>query len=361
MQLVARITALAALLIGAVAVLPAEAADEPQWWNRGNIPLYSTTAAGGETARDAGRQRPDLPGRQRQARLPGGGRLALRQGAADDRPLRAQSGLDRGAEGRRRTGRMGRLDRQARHRVRQHVRLRPRLPAALEGDQAAGPRPAEPADQLHLGGRHRQPGELLHRQQRVLRPAAAAGRKAVRLERADREVPRLRRLRRDVRLRPVGRVRRRQDLRRPRPDHPAVAGQPADRPAGADPAAARDAARQVRLPAGGRGRLPLRPVRRRHHRLRGLGAQPPDPQVAPEDRRLHGPDAHLRRLARPRLPGLRRRADAVRPVAQEADRHRVPRRCRAVGQGRTRRRQGDGPGDGPENPAPGDPGRHLGR
>jgi hypothetical protein len=49
-QLVTRLTALAALLAGAVTVPSAAAADAPQWWNRGNIPLYSTTAAGGETA-----------------------------------------------------------------------------------------------------------------------------------------------------------------------------------------------------------------------------------------------------------------------------------------------------------------------
>ncbi|MEV6104273.1 PQQ-binding-like beta-propeller repeat protein [Streptomyces sp. NPDC051940] len=37
-------------ITAATAPLPAAAA-EPQWWNRGTIPLYSTTAAGGETAR----------------------------------------------------------------------------------------------------------------------------------------------------------------------------------------------------------------------------------------------------------------------------------------------------------------------
>lgn len=40
-------------LVGSAVAAPAqavEAAEAPQWWNRGNIPLYSTTAVGGETA-----------------------------------------------------------------------------------------------------------------------------------------------------------------------------------------------------------------------------------------------------------------------------------------------------------------------
>ena len=48
------VVAVTTLLLG-LALLPASAASAtpaaPQWWNRGTIPLYSTTAAGGETAR----------------------------------------------------------------------------------------------------------------------------------------------------------------------------------------------------------------------------------------------------------------------------------------------------------------------
>ena len=44
------VVALTALLTG-LALSPPVAAAAPQWWNRGTIPLYSTTSAGGETAR----------------------------------------------------------------------------------------------------------------------------------------------------------------------------------------------------------------------------------------------------------------------------------------------------------------------
>ncbi|MPZ82312.1 MAG: PQQ-binding-like beta-propeller repeat protein [Actinophytocola sp.] len=45
------VVALTALLVGLALLPPAASAAAPQWWNRGTIPLYSTTAAGGETAR----------------------------------------------------------------------------------------------------------------------------------------------------------------------------------------------------------------------------------------------------------------------------------------------------------------------
>ena len=46
------VIATTALLTGlALLPVPASAVAAPQWWNRGTIPLYSTTAAGGETAR----------------------------------------------------------------------------------------------------------------------------------------------------------------------------------------------------------------------------------------------------------------------------------------------------------------------
>lgn len=46
-QAVVVVVALVAGLTGAVPT----AAAARQWWNRGTIPLYSTTSAGGETAR----------------------------------------------------------------------------------------------------------------------------------------------------------------------------------------------------------------------------------------------------------------------------------------------------------------------
>ncbi len=49
-RLVTAVTALLTALVGLAVVAPAASAA-PQWWNRGTIPLYSTTSAGGETAR----------------------------------------------------------------------------------------------------------------------------------------------------------------------------------------------------------------------------------------------------------------------------------------------------------------------
>ncbi|CAG7623504.1 putative 1-deoxy-D-xylulose 5-phosphate synthase [Actinacidiphila bryophytorum] len=308
----------------------------------------------------AGRVGAHLPGGQRQARLPRRGRHVLRQGPADDPAVRARL-LGGGPAGHRRPGRVGRLGRQARHRLRQHVRLRPRLPAAVEGRRGRGPGPAVAPDQLHLGGRHRQPGRLLLRHQPVLRPGPAAGRTALLLGPGHAQVPRLRGLRRGLRLREVRRVRRRQDLRGPRPEHRAVAGGPQERPARGDPAARGDAHRQVRLPAGGRGRLPLRPLRRRHHRPGRMGARPEDAALDARDPRVRGPDRHRRRRARPGLPRGLRRAEAVRPQARRPDADRFRRRQRAGRQGRPRRGQGPGPGHRPGDRPRDDRRRHLGR